>query len=494
MRLTWHTYKYFPYERDLASREVAVLLGDPTQIEMDDGIEVTGNFDSTAAARLTYFSGYANGKGYHPTVQSFLEDFTQSGKLRQATRYSMHGLHDYKGKFNPQVARSILNIFGVKKNFSVFDPFCGSGTTLVECAHMGAIGVGTDINPLAVFIANAKLFALTTPFERLEGALERLKRHIRNVRNWSAEIVDSPRTGYLRLWFDAQVLNEIEIVRRIVCDEVGDLSPIFLVIASNLLRDYSQQDPNDLRIRRRTSPLPEIAFRESFISACEQAAARLRNSQSVLGLNLPLGSAILSSVTEVGSEKFANPFDAAITSPPYAMALPYIDTQRLSLVWLDLITPDRILSLEAELIGSREIRGSQKRYIHDNLLDNTGRIPDPEHRFCLKLQNALGPSDGFRRKAVPSLLYRYFSSMKQSFRSVKGLMKPDARFALIVGHNHTVLGGVRRDINTPEHLVSLASSVGWELDELIPLQTYRRYGYHAANAVEAETLIILKNV
>ena len=68
-----------------------------------------------------------------------------------------------------------------------------------------------------------------------------------------------------------------------------------------------------------------------------------------------------------------------------------------------------------------------------------------------------------------------------------------APYALIVGHNHTVLSGVRRDIDTPSHLVSLAQSAGWLLEEAVPLQTYPRYGLHAVNAVEAETLLILRN-
>ena len=44
-------------------------------------------------------------------------------------------------------------------------------------------------------------------------------------------------------------------------------------------------------------------------------------------------------------------------------------------------------------------------------------------------------------------------------------MRPSAPFALIVGHNHSVLGGVRYDINTPAHLASIASGVGWTVKE-----------------------------
>ena len=92
---------------------------------------------------------------------------------------------------------------------------------------------------------------------------------------------------------------------------------------------------------------------------------------------------------------------------------------------------------------------------------------------------------------MPVLLYRYFASMRNSFRAVRGVT--GAPFALIVGHNHTVLGGTRYDIDTPSHLAALAAQTGWKVDELMPLQAYRRYGYHVGNAVRAETLVVLSN-
>ena len=82
--------------------------------------------------------------------------------------------------------------------------------------------------------------------------------------------------------------------------------------------------------------------------------------------------------------------------------------------------------------------------------------------------------------------------MHDSFRAIRSLLKPGAPFALIVRHNHTVLGGVRYDINTAGYLAALAKHVGWTVEELMPLQTYQRYGYHVSNAVAAESLLILK--
>jgi hypothetical protein len=490
MRLSWHTYQYYPYERALALREVTSLLKATSTQAIDGGIEIDRYKDADSAGQLTYFAGYVNGRGYTQTVQGRLED----GKKRQATRYSVHGLHEYKGKFNPQIARAILNIFNVCPSQRVFDPFCGSGTTLVECVHRGALGYGTDLNPFAVYLANAKLLALTTPVARLKSILQTLSTRFSQTRRWTTTVKNDVRGTYLQSWFDPDILQLIEIVADKIKAVAGNLAPIFLSIASNLLRDYSLQDPHDLRIRRRKSPLPETPFIDAFLFAAGHFLERVESAQSVLGVKKRAGEAILCDVTALKQKKkFRKFFDAALTSPPYAMALPYIDTQRLSLVWLGLLTADRILGLESELIGSRELRGSQRRDIIGHMHGNKVGLPRAQAAFCVTLQEALTPADGFRRKAVPTLLYRYFASMQESFQSIRTVMKPAAPFALIIGHNHTVLGGVRYDINTAAHLASIANNVGWKVDELIELQTYHRYGYHMNNSVGAETLLILRN-
>ena len=492
MRLTWHNYRYYPYERVLAAREIQALLDPTTQTEVSDGIEIQGNVETRQVARLTYFSGAVNGHGLVPTIQSQLEEAGRSGKKKQATRYSVHGMHEYKGKFNPQVARVLLNIFGVQEGHHVLDPFCGSGTTLVECSHIGANGFGTDINPFAVMVARAKLLALRTPVAKLQEIHDRLSVVlVEKSTGWT--LLEDTRLAYLRSWFDADMLDEIEFIRTRILECSGELAPVFLIIASNLLRDYSQQDPGDLRIRRRKSPLPETPFTVALLDAARPLLARIDATQAILGTNLPESQAVLRDVSELALDDLVGPFDAAITSPPYAMALPYIDTQRLSLVWLGLVDPSSILQLESELIGSREMRGNARRLLPDQLAENASSLPAEEAKLCLDLHHALGEKDGFRRQAVPMLLYRYFAAMKESFRSVKSVLKAGAPYGLIVGHNHSTIGGLRRDFDTPRHLANLAVSEGWRVEELIPLQTYHRYGYHVDNAVAAETLIILRN-
>lgn len=494
VELLRHPYKYLPYELELANREVKTLLPETAISVTPKGLQLRGGFDAETARRLVYFAGIADGERYTPTMQSQLERVNGNSPNRQSTRYSAHGLHEYKGKFNPQIVRAILNILDIPTGSRVLDPFCGSGTSLLECVHMGMNAVGTDINPLAIFIANAKLIAISMPAGALRADLAKVIRRERTIK-LPKKGRDLAREEYLLAWFTPEFYEVIERLR-LTIEEVGPpMSAPLLSIASNLLRDYSLQDPNDLRIRRRKSPLPDRPFIAAYEEAVNQFIDKLEEAQQIVTPGKATSRAILTDSRTATAKALGSTekFDCALTSPPYATALPYIDTQRLSLVWLGLIPPSEILPLETRLVGSREVRGQQsKRVLLDQLLSNVADLPEGQARYCHTLQQALGEGDGFRRQAVPLLLYRYFAGMAQVFSAMRPLMRRGAPFALIVGGNHTILSGKRFDINTPQHLAEIASSCGWTHAETVPLQTYQRYGYHMDNAVTTEAMVIVR--
>lgn len=498
MELRWHPYRYYPYERELARREISALLSPTAVHEQPHGFSLEGPVARAALDRLVYFAEFSDGEQQVPLLQARLERESSGGASRQSTRYSVHGLHEYKGKFNPQIARALLNILQVSGNGRVLDPFCGSGTSLVECSHVGISSLGVDINPLAVFVANAKLAALQIAADQLRAELDQALRRYRGSRAPKQGASDV-RAEYLGKWFEPEILDTIERLRNALLQGDSRCSSILLTIASNLLRDYSLQDPVDLRIRRRKTPIPETPLIEAFEQEARAFFTKQECAQAAFVQKCPTAQALLGDIRKLLAPERPGPnlgrFDCAITSPPYATALPYIDTQRLSLIWLGLLTPSEVQHLEARLVGSREVRGESKKTLLAELLENRRQIPEEQLQYCLQLQGSLTDSDGFRRQAVPLLLYRYFADMAQAFGSVRKCLKDNAPFALIVGSNHTVLSGKRFDIDTPAHLAHLAKSCGWFHQETMPLQTYQRFGgYHMSNAIHSESLVILRAV
>ena len=61
----------------------------------------------------------------------------------------------------PQVAERLIDTYG-KKSTLLFDPYCGTGTSLVEASLKSIESIGTDLNPLAVLITKSKLTQIVT--------------------------------------------------------------------------------------------------------------------------------------------------------------------------------------------------------------------------------------------------------------------------------------------------------------------------------------------
>ena len=490
-------YKFFDYEDVLSKKEVCSLLHPRSIKKYENHWVVSSSIEDEKiliknSKRLTYFHSFEINESVFETDQKLLEEkCSKSGKAkRQSTKYGAHGVHDYKGKFNPQVVSSLINIFNLNEKSIILDPFCGSGTVMLEAKYKGINAIGVDINPMAAFIANTKLQSSSKDAKEIKGFLNAINKRLLIKKNQHIE--NSSRINYLSKWLDEDHIFAFENLKNAI-NEVDDLNSknILLCCASNTIRDYSLQDPDDLRIRRRKSPMPEKPMLQKFLEECESYISNISAFEKVDEIK---PKAYNRDIRSDLSLKDFKKFDAAITSPPYATALPYIDTQRLSLIWLGLSEPEEIKSLEWSLIGSREATKSNIKELQAELVNNQNDIPKKLHALCMDMVYSLDESDGFRRKAVPYLMYRYFTDMQSMFINVAKKLKKNAPFALVVGHNHTTLGGKRYDLDTPSYLCSIAASVGWSIQENMPLETYHRYGLHSKNAVNSESLLFLRKL
>src|SRR5262249_30208950 len=91
-------------------------------------------------------------------------DVPTSAEAEELARANVHGFHSYPARMHPLTARRLVEAFS-RPGDAVLDPFCGSGTVLVEARLAGRGAVGVDANPLAVRLARLKT-APTTPEQR----------------------------------------------------------------------------------------------------------------------------------------------------------------------------------------------------------------------------------------------------------------------------------------------------------------------------------------
>jgi len=517
-----HGYRYLPYEHVLAHREIEAVLGMPPDNEASTFSVSLNGHSFELARRLTYVrSAVLPGKAAILTDQARLEDSARAsangdsfrGPLRQSTRYSAHGLHEFRGKFNPQIVRAIGNLVHLREGDWILDPFCGSGTALTEAAHNKWNCIGVDMNPLAVLISNAKIQALNTSSHMLQrGSAEVadvLNKRVARLkfddqwteatmdrvagRNWRSSLPDE---AYLIRWFPPAVLAQLVAILKAI-DQHEKIAQVLRVILSDVVRRVSYQDPGDLRIRRRKIVDVNYPVIPWFIDALRDRVGTVIRAQMAVpveGKQLAmLGDCRTLIKPQIDGLAPRSGFDAVITSPPYATALPYIDTQRLSLVLLGLTSAREVANLEEQLIGTREVSQRQRAILEGSIaVDRT--IPEGVRQLCLSMLAAVrsSSSDGFRRINTPAVVYQYFRDMGKVLINVAKVTKPGGSFVLIVGRNRTILGGRPFLVNTPQLLAESAELHGWSLVEAIELDTYQRFDMHQRNSIRSETMLILK--
>src|SRR5579872_914887 len=146
-----------PFERTLALAELSALA-DTNPVPVDKHVEQPLRFSispavepAVLARRLAYWEIIEADRTYLTTqvlrerTASIIRNGVPTQEIpqllllnemvlpnRRCLRYGTHGIHEYRGKFFPQLVRSLLNIAGVPKRGVVADPMCGSGTTNVE--------------------------------------------------------------------------------------------------------------------------------------------------------------------------------------------------------------------------------------------------------------------------------------------------------------------------------------------------------------------------
>lgn len=496
-------YKLWAYEEVLSKKEISTLAKSEAVQKHESGWKV--KIDALEAGRLRAltFSRSAILGGSQPelTWQAVLERGDVSSG-RKDPKYATHGIHAYKGKFYPQLAKSLFNLADLRPGDVVLDPFAGSGTVLLEAYLNGLRGVGLDLNPLAVKIARAKTSVLADdPFvvDRLLKRFEDRLQELRPKRDW-ASVFDPIVHEELKSWFPAPVLQKLAaIMQEVTTLPDAKLREFIEVVLSSIVRDISQQDPKDLRIRRRDTPISDAPVFDLLREMVIDQRRRLREfAERSNRCPSPVGSASAALADSRQWEGFVAAgierasVDAIVTSPPYATALPYIDTDRLSLLLIFGMRASQRGPIEDALIGSREIGKTQRLAIEAKIRGGElDAIPSSTARNTIRtvLEANAGEDVGFRRKNMPALLYRYFSDMARVLRNLHLVLRKGGTAAFVIGDNTTTAGGKEVAIRSGRALAELAVAAGFELVEKIPITVTKEVRLHMKHSITENDIL-----
>lgn len=271
-----------------------------------------------------------------------------------------HGVFRFPAKFHPPVVRELIERFS-SPGETILDPFCGSGTTLVEALVSGRTAVGTDVDPLSVLVARAKTQIydvnrvdalcekILTDLVRLREADQRLWGDFSQEINQSEYLAASmelgthvPKIPNLQHWFRRRVTIQLAAIKARIDRHRGTPEHLFFDLCfAAIIRNASNADPvpvsglevtGHMRNREREGRTidPYILLG----SALKKSVERLRRFQSERAPRVVARTA--EADARYLSVRGTGFVDCVITSPPYLTAVNYYRRHQLEMFWLGL--------------------------------------------------------------------------------------------------------------------------------------------------------------
>ena len=282
------------------------------------------------------------------------------------TKEFTHCFHIYPAMMIPQVARGLIKLYGNKGDI-LFDPYCGSGTSLVEGRLAGMNVYGTDLNPTARLIARAK--AITYNLKELKLDILTFTSNLQEELQLtvflnSLEQFDEPENvtfERLQDWFPTKSIAEVSHCIDKASDiENSDNENFILIALSECLRLISFQRNGEFKLYRIKAEQRDTHYVDLYKLLIKRLERNLEGVEKYLQVvqndTKNVGVFDFNTVNTNGLEIMEKRPNIVVTSPPYGdsgTTVAYAQFSWLTNVWLGL-DKQAPGALDRSLMGGRK--------------------------------------------------------------------------------------------------------------------------------------------
>ena len=389
----------------------------------------------------------------------------------------VHDWYRFVLSFPPHLVREYIDKFNLNSSHLVLDPFCGTGTTNVECQKLGIPNVGLEANPFASFAAEVKTDwqidydeLLACSYKVAEEAIAQLERE---------NIIDNPILQDYQSFkkiLESNTLRTLnpELEKLLLTNSLSPIPLHKVLVLLDVLNHHSNGKYYKHQMLAFAKALtfsisnlsfgPEVGIGqikidtpviEAWLEKIHQMANDLRD--------LPYQRATLSTIHCADARNILqvikpNTIDAVITSPPYPNEKDYTRTTRLEMVMLGFIKNKAELQTVKQNLLRSNTRGVYKGDTDDIWVKDFPEILAIAEAIEAR-RIALDKTSGFER-LYARVTKLYFGGIARHLADLRRLLRPGAQLAYVVGDQASYL---RVMIHTGKHLANIAQSLGYEV-------------------------------
>lgn len=386
-----------------------------------------------------------------------------------------HDWYRFVLSYPPHLVRDYVNQFGLGRSSCVLDPFCGTGTTLVECKKLSIPSIGIEAHPMSHFATLTKVDweidadrLKQTAIAIADSAIQHLeKQGIIDDPQPSLIMEESARYDLRRLPEEAAKLllansiSPLPLHKSLVLLETIDraefgISHYKLALAKALVGTISNLHFGpEVGISAPKEDAPVVSTWLRLVLKMTDDLRVLQAHQNTSAIVHHADSRDLRSLVPLCS------VDAVITSPPYPNEKDYTRTTRLESVILGFFHDKKELRALKHTMLRSNTRGVYKGDTDDLWVERHPEI----QRLAAAIENRrieLGKTSGFER-LYPKVTKLYFGGMARHLAELRPLLRPGAMLAYVVGDQASYL---RVMIRTGQILGTLAEELGYNVERI----------------------------
>ena len=396
----------------------------------------------------------------------------------------IHDWYRFVLSFPPHLVREYFERFDASDHMVVLDPFCGTGTTLVEAKKQGLESIGIEAVPLSAFAATTKVDWTIDPGQLESDAKAIARRAIQRsavVEDESLRCLSPDQTKLLL----RNSISPLPLHRSIVLlDEIDELdgkSAAYLRLA--LARELPTRIGN-LRFGPEIG-LGDVKEDAPVVDIWSDQVQHMSDHLRIWQAHSSVPSQVIQGDARTPDALLKpNSIDLVITSPPYPNEKDYTRTVRLESVLLGFLQDRESLRAVKKGLVRSNTRSVYKQDDDDSWLQQLPMIGELADRIEAR-RLELGKTSGFERM-YHRVTRLYFGGMARHLASLRTALKPGARLAYVVGDQASYF---RIMIRTGQLLAEIAENLGYEVEDI---DLFRTRAATATRAQINEEVLVLK--